>query len=395
MTDLFEKCYSFKRDLEAMEAGIYPFFKAIDGLDGPHVTVNGREMIMIGSNNYLGLTTHPKVREAAFKALEQYGTSCSGSRFLCGTLDLHEKLEARLARFMCKEAALVFSTGFQTNQGVIAPLIGRGDAVVIDRLVHASILDGVRLSFGKVRRFLHNDPGSLRKNLEACPESNGILVIVDGVYSMDGDLAPLPELVKVAKEFGARIMVDDAHGVGVLGESGRGVVEHFGVGDRVDLIMGTFSKSLASLGGFVAGDDRVISYIKHHSRALIFSASMPPTAVAAADAALEVIDTEPEHRERLWRNTDFLLEHLVSLGFNTGDTETPVIPLIIGDDLRTAFFWKRLFEDGLFTNCVLAPGVPQGTQRIRTSLMASHTMEDLEKVVEICGTAGKEMGIIS
>jgi len=395
MTDLFEKCYSYKRDLEAIEAGIYPFFKAIDRLDGPHVTVNGREMIMIGSNNYLGLTTHPKVREASLKALEQYGTSCSGSRFLCGTLDLHEKLEARLARFMRKETALVFSTGFQTNQGVIAPLIGRGDAVVIDRLVHASILDGVRLSFGKVRRFRHNDPESLRKNLEACPESKGILVIVDGVYSMDGDLAPLPGLVKVAKEFGARIMVDDAHGVGVLGESGRGVVEHFGVADQVDLIMGTFSKSLASLGGFIAGDDRVISYIKHHSRALIFSASMPPMAVAAANAALDVIDTEPEHRERLWRNTNFLLQGLVSLGFNTGATETPVIPLIIGEDIRTAFFWKRLFEDGLFTNCVLAPGVPQGTQRIRTSLMASHTMEDLEKVVEICGTAGKDMGIIS
>ncbi len=395
MADLFDKCYSFNRDKEAIESGLYPYFRAISCLDGPHIVVGGREMIMIGSNNYLGLTTHPKVRKAAREALDKYGTSCSGSRFLCGTLDLHELLEAALARFLGKEAALVFSTGFQTNQGVIAPLIGRGDTVIIDRLVHASIVDGVRLSFGKVRRFLHNDVDSLRKNLELSSDSRGTLVIVDGVYSMDGDIAPLPEIIEVSKDFGARVMVDDAHGLGVLGATGRGVLEHFGVSDQVDLLMGTFSKSFASLGGFIAGDDQVIRYIKHHSRALIFSAAMPPSAVAAALAAIEVVDTEPVHLQRLWRNAKFILEGFKSLGYDTGDSGTPIIPLIIGDDVRTAILWKRLFEEGLFTNCVLAPGVPPGTQRIRTSLMASHTMEDLEKVLEITGRVGRELRIIN
>jgi 8-amino-7-oxononanoate synthase len=395
MSDLFEKCYSFSRDQEAIALGFYPFFKVITSLNGPHVTVDGREMIMVGSNNYLGLTTHPKVREAAMKALMEYGTSCSGSRFLNGTIDLHEKLEASLARFMGKEAAQVFSTGFQTNQGVIAPLIGRGESVIIDRLVHASVVEGVRLCFGKVGRFRHNDIVSLRKNLEVCPSNKGILVIVDGVYSMEGDIAALPEIVRTAKEFGARIMVDDAHGIGVLGASGRGTLEHFGLIEEVDLVMGTFSKSLASLGGFVAGDARVIAYVKHHSRALIFSAAMPPAAVAAVQAALEVIDTEPQIRERLWENTRFLMENVVALGFNTGPTQTPVVPIIVGDDVLTAVYWKRLFDEGIFTNCVIAPGVPQGSQRIRMCLMATHTLEDLEKVVEVCGRVGRELGIIS
>jgi 8-amino-7-oxononanoate synthase len=394
MADLFEKCFSYGRDKEALDAGMYPYFKAISGLDGPHVVVEGRDLIMIGSNNYLGLTTHPKVRKRALKALEEYGTSCSGSRFLNGTLDIHETLEKALADFMGKPAAQVFSTGFQTNQGVIAPLVSRGDSVVIDRLVHASIYDGVRLGFGKVRRFRHNDPISLRKNLEVCPKDHGILVIVDGVYSMDGDLAPLPDLVEVAKEYGARIMVDDAHGIGVLGEGGRGVLEHWGLTDEVDLVMGTFSKSLASLGGFVAGDERVISYIRHHSRALIFSAAMPPSAIAAVQAALEVIESEPEIMENLWRNTRFLMDGFRSLGFEIGPTETPIIPLIVGDDMRTIFFWKRLFDEGLFTNCVIAPGVPDGTQRIRTTLMATHTIEDLEQVIEITGRVARELGII-
>ncbi|MBI5252026.1 MAG: pyridoxal phosphate-dependent aminotransferase family protein [Desulfomonile tiedjei] len=394
MPDLFDKCYSFTRDQEAIAAGFYPFFKAISRLDGPHVTVDGRDLIMVGSNNYLGLTTHPKVREAAMQALKEYGTSCSGSRFANGTIDLHEKLEAHLAKFVGKQAAQVFSTGFQTNQGVIAPLLSRSDTVIIDRLVHASIVDGVRLSFGKVRRFRHNDTESLRRNLEASADSSGVLVIVDGVYSMEGDIAPLPEIIATSKEFGARIMVDDAHGLGVLGENGRGTLEHFGVVDDVDLVMGTFSKSLASLGGFIAGDERVISFIKHHSRALIFSASMPPSAIATVQAALEVIETEPEIRQNLWRNTVFFREQLLAAGFNTGPTETPIVPVIVGDDFRTLVLWKRLFEEGLFTNCVLAPGVPEGSQRIRMCLMATHTMEDLEKVVEICTRVGKEIGII-
>ncbi len=394
MADIFEKCYAFTRDREAIASGVYPYFKAISTLDGPHVTVDGKDMIMVGSNNYLGLTTHPKVREAAMKALDKFGTSCSGSRFLNGTLDLHEELEAALARFVGKEAAQVFSTGFQTNQGVIAPLVNRGDTVIVDRLVHASIVDGVRLGFGKVRRFRHNDVESLRRNLDVSTDSRGILVVVDGVYSMDGDLCPLPEIVAACKEYGARIMVDDAHGLGVLGATGRGVCEHFGITDQVDLIMGTFSKSFASLGGFVAGDERVISFIRHHSRALIFSASMPPSAIAAVQAALEVIDTEPEIRETLWRHMALFLGLIRSHGFLTGETETPIIPLIVGDDPRTLFFWRRLFDEGVFTNCVLSPAVPEGQQRIRTSLMATHTAEDLEKVAEICGTVGKQLGIV-
>jgi 8-amino-7-oxononanoate synthase len=394
MPDLFDKCYSFTRDMEAIAMGVYPFFRAIQRLDGPHVTVDGRDMIMVGSNNYLGLTTHPKVKQAALKALEEYGTSCSGSRFANGTLELHEKLEASLASFVGKEAVQVFSTGFQTNQGVIAPLLGRNDTVIIDRLVHASILEGVRLSFGKVRRFKHNDVESLRKNLEVSVDSGGILVIVDGVYSMEGDLAPLPEVVDVAKQFGARIMVDDAHGIGVLGKTGRGTLEHFDVFDRVDLVMGTFSKSFASLGGFIAGEARVISYVKHHSRALIFSAAMPPSSIAAVEAALEVIQTEPEIREQLWQNTRFLLSEVRALGFDTGPTETPIVPIIVGDDFRTGLLWKLLFDAGLFTNCVIAPAVPQGQQRIRMCLMATHTREDLEKVVEILARVGRQIGLI-
>jgi len=394
MTDIFDKCYSFNRDEEALNLGLYPYFKAISRLNGPHVTIDGNDMIMAGSNNYLGLTTHPKVRKAAMDALAEFGTSCSGSRFLNGTLELHEELEAALARFMGKQAAQVFSTGFQTNQGAIAPLLGRSDCVIIDRLVHASVVEGVRLGFGKVSRFRHSDVGSLRKHLEACSPNQGILVIVDGVYSMEGDIAPLPEIVKACKEFGARIMVDDAHGIGVLGSRGSGTLEHFGVTEEVDLVMGTFSKSLASLGGFIAGDTKVISYIKHHSRALIFSASMPPSAIAAVRAAIEVIEAEPEIRERLWENTRFLLGEITALGFDTGPTQTPVVPLIIGDDILTAMAWRRLFEEGIFTNCVIAPAVPQGSQRIRMCLMATHTREDLEKVVEACAKVGRELGII-
>jgi 8-amino-7-oxononanoate synthase len=394
MGDLFEKCFSFNRDKEAKEAGLYPYFKAISRLAGPHVTVDGRDMIMIGSNNYLGLTTHPKVKAAAMKALEEYGTSCSGSRFLNGTIDLHEKLEQTLSDFVGKEASQVFSTGFQTNQGVIYPLLSRSDTVIMDRGVHASIVDGVRLAFGKVRRFKHNDVDSLRRNLEASRDSAGILVIVDGVYSMEGDIAPLPDIVAVSKEFGARIMVDDAHGIGVLGAKGSGVLEHFGITDEVDLVMGTFSKSLASLGGFVAGDARVINYIRHHSRALIFSASMPPSAIAAVQAAVEVILSEPEIRENVWRNTEFLRTEIQGLGFETGPTETPIVPIVVGDDFRTLIFWKRLFEEGLFSNCVLAPAVQEGSQRIRMCLMATHTIEDLKEVVATTARVGKELGLI-
>ena len=381
--------------MEAIAAGVYPYFKAISRLGGTHVTVDGRDMIMVGSNNYLGLSTHPKVRAAALKALDEYGTTCSGSPLLNGTLELHEQLEASLAAFMGKEAVRIFSTGFQTSQGVIAPLIGRSDTVIVDRLVHASIVDGTRLGFGKVRRFRHNDVESLRRNLEASTDSpGGILVVVDGVYSMEGNLAALPGIVAACKDFNARIMVDDAHGIGVFGKTGAGVLEHFGLTDDVDLVMGTFSKSFASLGGFVAGPERVISYIKHNSRALIFAAAMPPSATAAALAALEVIKTEPEIRENLWRNTHFLKDRIVGLGFDPGPTESPVVPIIVGDDVMVLLFWHRLFQEGLFTNCVLSPAVAQGQQRIRMCAMATHTLEDLEQVVEICGRVGRELGLI-
>ncbi len=394
MADLFDKCFAFNRDKEAIQAGLYPYFKTITRLAGPHIAVDGKDMIMVGSNNYLGLTTHPKVKEAAIKAIEEYGTSCSGSRFLNGTIDLHEQLEATLAAFVGKQAAQVFSTGFQTNQGAIAPLISRSDTVIIDRLVHASIVDGVRLGFGKVRRFRHNDTESLRRNLDVSKEASGCLVIIDGVYSMEGDIAPLPDIASVCQEYNVRLMVDDAHGIGVLGPNGHGTLEHFGVTDKVDLVMGTFSKSLASLGGFIAGDAQVINYIKHNSRALIFSAAMPPSAIASVQAAIEIIQTEPEIRDNLWRNTRFLLEGIQSLGYTTGPTETPIVPLVIGDDFRTLILWKRLFEEGLFTNCVLAPGVADGEQRIRMCLMATHSLEDLEQVLEICGRIGKELGVI-
>lgn len=395
MKDLFEKCHSFKREKEAIELGLYPYFKAISALNGPHVVVDGRDMIMVGSNNYLGLTTHPKVREASIAALKTYGTSCSGSRFLNGTLDMHERLESSLAEFVGKESAQVFTTGFVTNQGVIAPLLSRNDTVIVDRLVHASILEGVRLSFGKVRRFRHNDPESLRKNLEASADADGVLVIVDGVYSMEGDIAPLPEIVSVTKEHGARIMLDDAHGIGVLGQTGRGTLEHFNLTNKVDLVMGTFSKSLASLGGFVAGDASVINYIRHNSRALIFSASMPPASIAAAQAALDVIKSEPEIREQLWTNTRYLMKRIVDLGFDTGPTESPIVPMIVGDDGRALIFWRLLFDEGIFTNCVVSPAVPPGGQRIRMCLMATHSLEDLEKVAEICGRIGRQIGLIS
>ncbi len=395
MADLFDKCKSVtERATVLVEMGVFPYFKPIGRLDGKYVSMDGKDLIMMGSNNYLGLTTHPKVREAAMQALREFGTSCSGSRFLNGTLELHEKLEYELADFMGKEAAQVFTTGFVTNQGVIAPLVGRKDTIVLDRAVHASIYDGARLGWGKIRRFIHNDPESLRKNLKLCSPEHGTLVVVDGVYSMDGDIAPLPDIIKVVKEFNARIMVDDAHGLGVLGASGRGALEHFNVTDDVDLVMGTFSKSFASLGGFVAGDQLVINYIKGTSRALIFQASMPPSAVAAVRAALEVVRTEPEIRENLWRNFRFFRDSIRELGFNTGDTETPIVPMILGEDMKTFVFWKRLFDEGVYTNCIISPAVPQGAQRIRTCLMATHSMEDLEKVLEVCKRVGTELGII-
>ncbi len=392
--DVFEKCGRFTIAREAMDAGLYPYFIPLDDTEGTEVTVSGRKVIMIGSNNYLGLTTHPKVRAAAIQGIEQYGTSCTGSRFLNGTLKLHMDLEERLAAFVGKEAALVFSTGMQVNLGVISALVGPNDYVIIDKDNHASIVDGCRLSMGKMKRFRHNDLNHLEMVLKKLPADSGKLVIVDGVFSMGGDIAKLPELVPICQRYGARIYVDDAHSLGVLG-NGRGTAAHFGLTDEVDLIMGTFSKSFASIGGFVAGDSDIIHYIQHHARSLIFSASLPAPNVMTVMAALDIMETEPHHVEQLWDNGDKMLVGLKELGFNTGNTETPIIPVIIGEPEPTFLTWRLLFERGLYTNPVVSPGVPAGMSLLRTSYMANHTEEQLDCALEIMADVGRQLGLIA
>lgn len=392
--DIFQKCYNFTRADEAKQAGWYPYFKAIQSGADTEVMVDGKKMIMIGSNNYLGLTQDPRVKEAAIKAVEKYGSGCTGSRFLNGTLDLHEELEAKLAEFMRKPACQVVSTGFQTNQAIISTIVGKDDVVVIDRGNHASIIDGCRLSFGRVIKYRHNDMQDLERVLASLPDPTNALIIVDGVFSMEGDIANLPEIVRLKKKYQTRLMVDDAHGIGVLGQHGRGTAEHFGLEDEVDLVMGTFSKSFASLGGFVVGEAPVISYIKHHARALIFSASPPPAAVATVLAALEIIKSEPQRRTRLWEITHQMRQGYQQLGFNTGPSQTPIIPLIIGDEMTTFNLWRRLFENGIFTNPVISPAVAPDGALIRTSYMATHTDEQMARVREVVGQVGKELGLI-
>lgn len=376
--------------------GVYPYFRVITSAPGTVVTVNGQELIMIGSNNYLGLTNHPKVVEAAAEASRRYGSGCTGSRFLNGTLDLHVQLEERLAKFMKKQAALVFSTGFQTNLGTISCLVGRTDTIYADRADHASIVDGCRLSFGRTVKFQHNDMDDLARVMAANhANGGGKLIVVDGVFSMEGDIIQLPDLVRIAKKHGARVMVDDAHSIGVLGEGGRGTAEHFNMIDDVDLTMGTFSKSFASLGGFIAGDEEVIHYIKHFSRELIFSASPPPASVAACLAALDIIETEPERRQRLWDITHRMHREFRQLGFDIGLTQTPIIPIMIGDDLVAFRFWKELTEHGIFANPIIAPAVPKGQALIRTSYTATHTDDQLDFVLETFAAVGKKLGVIS
>jgi 8-amino-7-oxononanoate synthase len=391
--DIFAKCPVFTDAKEAIAAGFYPYFIPMEGNEGTEAIFQGRRLIMCGSNNYLGLTMDPRVREAAEAAIRKYGTSCTGSRFLNGTLEMHEQLEREIAVFVGKEAALVFSTGMQTNLGTISAVVGRGDFVILDKEDHASIVDGARLCWGETRRFKHNDMQDFERVLAAVPEDKGKLVVVDGLYSMEGDLAPLPEIVPICKKYGARLMVDDAHGIGVLGK-GRGTAAHFGMTKDVDLIMSTFSKSFASLGGFIAGDEPVIHYIKHHARALMFSASIPPANAAAALAALHIMRDEPEHTARLNAIADKMRAGYRSLGFNIGNSTTPIIPILIGDDLQTIFTWKALFEEGVFVNPVLSPGVSPGRQMLRTSYMASHTDAQMDRVLEVFGKVGKNMGLI-
>jgi 8-amino-7-oxononanoate synthase len=391
--DIFAKCPGFREAKDAMAAGFYPFFIPMEGNEGTEAIFKGRRLIMCGSNNYLGLTMDPRVRGAAEEAIRKYGTSCTGSRFMNGTLEMHEQLERELAEFVGKEAALVFSTGMQTNLGTISAIVGRGDYVILDKEDHASIVDGARLCWGETRRFKHNDLQDFERVMAALPEDKGKLVVVDGLYSMEGDLAPLPELVPLCKKYGARLMVDDAHGIGVLGK-GRGTGAHFGMTKDVDLIMSTFSKSFASLGGFIAGDEPVIHYIKHHARALMFSASIPPANAAAALAALHIMRDEPQHTQRLNAIAERMRAAYRGLGFDIGNSISPIIPIIIGDDLKTVFTWKALFEEGVYVNPVISPGVAPGRQLLRTSYIATHTDAQMDRVLEAFAKVGKNMGPI-
>jgi 8-amino-7-oxononanoate synthase len=392
--ELFEKCYNFTRAREAMEAGDYPYFIPLSDTEGTEVTIDGRKLIMIGSNNYLGLTTHPKVREAAIEAVRQYGTSCTGSRFLNGSLRLHNQLEEELADFVGKEAALVFSTGYQVNVGTISALVGRGDVVITDKEDHASIVDGCQMALGEMLRFRHSDMNSLERALSRCEPDQGKLVVIDGVYSMGGDIAPLPDIVSLCQKYGARLMVDDAHAVGVLGDCGRGTADYYGVTDGVDLIMGTFSKSFASLGGFLAGDDAVIHYVQHHARSLIFSASMPAANVAACLAALDIMRSDPGLSQRVCDIAARMREGYQALGYNTGGSETPVVPIIIGDDDKTFMMWRALFDAGVYTNPVIPPAVPPSKSLLRTSYMATHTDQQMERVLGLFEQVGKQVGAI-
>jgi len=375
------------------DAGLYNRIRTLSSPQGAWLIVDGKRALNFCSNNYLGLTTHPRVKEAAIKAIEKYGCGCAGSRFLNGTLDIHEELEDKLARFFRKEAALVFATGYQTNLGAISALLGRNDVAIIDKYDHASIIDGCRLSFGKVKKYRHNDMKDLERVLEQT-KGKGKLIIVDGIFSMEGDIAVLPSIVKLAKAYEARVMVDDAHGIGVLGRGGRGTAEHFGLEDQVDLIMGTYSKSLAAIGGFIAGSKEVINFIKHVGRSMIFSASLPPALVATVSEALDIIEEQPQLREQLWKNTRKMLKGYKDLGFDTGDSETPIMPIIIGDSLKVYQMCRRLFENGVFVNPVVNPAVPPGRELLRTSFMATHTEEQLDRVLNAFEKVGKELGVI-
>ena len=393
-TPFLEKCHRYELAERVRNAGVYSFFRVIESAQDPEVICDGRRMIMLGSNNYLGLTNDPRVKEAAIDAIRKYGSGCAGSRFLNGTLDLHVLLEERLAGFMRKDAAVTFATGYQVNLGAISCLVGKGDVVYLDKQDHACIIDGARLSFGEVRKFKHNDTRDLARQMRNDTAARGRLIVVDGVFSMEGDIAPLPEIVAAAREFEAAVMVDDAHGIGVLGLTGRGTAEHFGLEDDVDLVMGTFSKSMASVGGFIAGDDAVIDFIKHRARTLIFSAAPPPASVAAALATVEIMEREPERRTKLWENARFFLEGLRSLGLDTAGSETPVVPVVVGEDDTALAMVQRLHDEGVFVNCVLSPATPPGRALIRTSLMATHTRDQLTRALEAIGKVAKELQLV-
>lgn len=393
MADLFDRIAEFTQAKDAMEMGIYPYFRALSNSEGTTASFEGKDVVMIGSNNYLGLTMDPRVRQASIEALEKYGTSVTGSRFLNGTLELHLELDRRLAKFVDKEAALVFPTGYQTNVGTVSALVQKGDYLILDKDSHASTVDGAFMARGELKRFRHNDIENLESVLAKLPKDAGKLVVVDGVYSMGGDIAPLPEIVEVCKRYGARVMVDDAHGIGVTGR-GRGTSAHFDLTDEVDLIMGTFSKSFASIGGFIAGDADVVHYIQHHARSLIFSAALPAPNVMAVLTALGIIETEPERVETLWENADYMRAGLHELGYDTGISNTPIIPIIIRDEYRTVFAWHGLIEEGVYTNPVLPPGVPPNGSLLRTSYMATHKREHLDRALKGFKVVGERFDLI-
>ena len=391
---VFAKCENFTTSRELRAIGLYPYFQPIEESCDTTVVIKGERKVMAGSNNYMGLTHDPRILEAAREALIRYGSGNTGSRFLNGNLDLHDQLEHELAAFVGKEAALVFSTGYLTNLGTLSALIGRNDTVFVDKLDHACIQDGARLGFGRVQRFNHGDYEKLGAMLAAEKEGRGKLIAVDGVYSMEGDLADLPTLVRLRAEHGAGLVVDDAHSLGVVGPEGNGTAAHFGLTDEVDLITGTFSKSFASIGGFVAGTDTICEYLRNNARALIFSASMPPAAVATVLKALEIIREEPERREHLWKNTRKMMEGFRAIGFEIGPTETPIIPVLVGPMDKTFRFWRELFDAGVFTNPVVPPAVPEGSCRLRTSYMATHTDEQLDFVLECIERIGKKLQVV-
>lgn len=395
--DIFEKCYNFTRADEVKAAGLYPYFHAIEENEGPVVNIGGKRIVMAGSNNYLGLTSHPKVKEAATEAVKKYGTGCSGSRYLTGTLDLHIKLEEELAHFLGFESVLLFSTGYQTALGTISTLASKGDTIVSDKENHACIVSGALLAkggFADFVRYKHNDMADLERVLSKLPNGAPALIVTDGVFSVTGEIVDLPELLRVAHKYGARVLVDDAHSVGVIGKGGRGTASHYGLTEETDTIMGTFSKTFASLGGFVAGPERVTNFLKHHSPAIIFSASPTPASCASALAALEVLEEEPELVDKLLKNAEYMRKGFAALGFNIVENQTAIVPVIVGDVEAAFVFWRKLFDNGVFVNAFIPPGVPPNMSMMRTSYMASHEPEHLDRILDVFKTAGKELGLI-
>jgi 8-amino-7-oxononanoate synthase len=388
---LGDRVAAFKDATAIKERGLYPYFRSIESAQDTEVIIEGNKVLMFGSNSYLGLTNHPKIKEAAKIAIDKYGTGCAGSRFLNGTLDIHLELERRLAAYVGKESAVLFSTGFQVNLGVISCLLERNDYLILDEYDHASIIDGSRLSFSRTIKYAHNDMEDLRKKLSRLPEDAAKLIVADGIFSMEGDIVKLPEIVQLAEEFGANIMMDDAHSLGVIGFNGAGVASHFNLTDKVDLIMGTFSKSLASLGGFIAANEETIEFIKHRARSLMFSASMPPSAVASVIAALDIIESEPERIDKLWDNTNYAKKLLIDAGFDIGHTDSPIIPVYIRDNDKTFLITNILHKNGIFVNPVVSPAVPSDSSLIRFSLMATHTFEQIDEAVEKLYAAFKEV----